>query len=70
MAVAASNGLLQKSEREKPHCGETTHDAPTQTPCNQPGIAIVTHTQTQDTLTAQPAQPLTAASGYLWFTVT
>ena len=35
--------VLQKSEREKPHCGETTQHAPTQTPCNQPAIAIVTH---------------------------
>ena len=26
---------LQKGEREKPHCGETTQHAPTQTPCNQ-----------------------------------
>ena len=30
------NWWLQKSEREKPHCGETTQHAPTQTPCNQP----------------------------------
>ena len=27
--------LLQKSEREKPHRGETNQHAPTQTPCNQ-----------------------------------
>ena len=33
----------QKSEREKPPCGETTQHAPTQTPCNQPATAIVTH---------------------------
>ena len=38
----------------------TTQHAPTQTPFNQPAIAIVTHIQTQHTLTAQPAQPLTA----------
>ena len=40
---------LQKSEREKPQCGETTQHAPTQTPCNQAAIAIVTHVQTQHT---------------------
>ena len=51
---------LQQSEREKPPCGEMPQHAPTQTPCNQPAIASVTHVQTQHTLTAQPAQPLTA----------
>ena len=34
----------QKSEREKPHGGETNQHAPTQTPCNQPAIAVLTHT--------------------------
>ena len=37
---------LQKSEREKPHCGETNQHAPTQTSCNQPAIAVLTHQQT------------------------
>ena len=32
---------LQKSEREKPHCGTNQHP-PTQTPCNQPANAILT----------------------------
>ena len=32
---------LHKSEREKPHCGETTQHAPTQTPCNQ--LAAASH---------------------------
>ena len=38
---------LQKSEGEKPHSGETSQHAPTQTPCNQPAIADLTHAQTQ-----------------------
>ena len=35
---------LQKSEREKPHSGKTKSQSPTKTPCNQPAIAILTHT--------------------------
>ena len=33
---------LQKSEREKPHSGKTNSHSPTETPCNQPAIAILT----------------------------
>ena len=40
---------LQKSEREKTHCGKTNQHAPTQTPCNQPAIAVLTHARTQQT---------------------
>ena len=29
---------------EKPHSGKTKSQSPTKTPCNQPGIAILTHT--------------------------
>ena len=47
--ACASCEWLQRSEREKPHCGETNQHAPTQTPCNQPAIAVLTHTQTQHT---------------------
>ena len=52
--------VTKKSEREKPHCGETNQHAPTQTPCNQTAIAVLTQAQTRQRLTAQPAQPLTA----------
>ena len=38
---------IQKSEREKPHSGKTKSQSPTKTPCNQPAIAILTHTHTQ-----------------------
>ena len=41
---------LQKRGREKPHYGETTQHAPTQTPCNQPAIAVLTNAQTPDPL--------------------
>ena len=61
--MCMGRGSLQKSEREKPHSGETTQHASTQTPCNQPAITSVTRVQTQHTLTAQPAQPLTARLG-------
>ena len=43
---------VQKSEREKPHCGETNQHAPPQTPCNQPAIAVLPHAQTQHKLTS------------------
>ena len=36
---------LIKSEREKPHSEETSQHAPTQTPCNQPATAVLTHAQ-------------------------
>ena len=51
-SVVLSYTPLRKSEREKPHGGETNQHAPTQTPCNQPAIAALTHTdsvQTQHT---------------------
>ena len=32
---------------EKPHSGKTKSHSPTKTPCNQPAIAILPHTQTQ-----------------------
>ena len=46
----ASPRQLQKSEREKPHSGETNQHAPTQTLCNQPAIAVLTHAQNQHRL--------------------
>ena len=46
---------LQKSEREKPHSGRTKSLSPTKTPCNQPAIAILTHTQTQHRRSTQLA---------------
>ena len=42
-----THNRLQKSEREKQHSGKTKSQSPTKTPCNQPAIAILTHTQTQ-----------------------
>ena len=47
-------GSSYKRVKGKSHTVENrTVDAPTKTPCNQPAIAIVTHAQTQHTLTAQ-----------------
>ena len=40
----------KRAKREKPHSGETNEHAPTQTPCNQPAIAVLTHAQTQHRL--------------------
>ena len=54
MLVVCTREELQKSEREKPHSGETNQHAPTQTPCNQPAIAVLTHAQNQHDAQERP----------------
>ena len=38
--LTETHEVVTKSEREEPHSGETNQHAPTQTPCNQPAIAV------------------------------